>query len=227
MSPKYDTGAKPPRRKQRPSIGSVAKQAAKAGLVITGIEHHSDGTLTYLTGKSGPDIGGKAKNLSAVQPYIEAAEQKRLAAAAHAKRLPRDKKLTPMVSHFQNRWSHISEVAPAPRRPVGDQGPAQRRQIGGCGDSFMMVTNGGAHGSSRPNPPFRHAASLRCSKRLSVDAPRRGAVQVRRFGAAACGAARMGVLRFSDLKEPQRAPYRSNPAREVLRCNGPWTVERF
>jgi len=60
MSPKYDTGAKPPRRKRR---------------------------LTYLTGKSGPDIGGKAKNLSEVQPYIEAAEQKRLAAAAHAKRL--------------------------------------------------------------------------------------------------------------------------------------------
>ena len=125
MSPKYDTGAKPPRRKRR---------------------------LTYLTGKSGPDIGGKAKKLSEVQPYIEAAEQKRLAAAAHAKRLAG---LTPMVSHFQNRWSHISEGAPRRVDPLEIKDPLKGVKSGGCGDSFMMVTNGGAHGSSRPNPLFR------------------------------------------------------------------------
>jgi hypothetical protein len=50
------------RRKRRPSIDSVAKQAAKAGLAVTGIEYHPDGTVTYLTGKPGPDIGSKAND---------------------------------------------------------------------------------------------------------------------------------------------------------------------
>jgi hypothetical protein len=44
------------RRKRRPSISSVAREAAKAGLVVTGIEYKPDGSVTYHTGKPTPGV---------------------------------------------------------------------------------------------------------------------------------------------------------------------------
>ena len=48
--------ARPKRRKRKPSLATVAKQAAKAGLTVTGIEYRADGSVTYLTGKPTPGI---------------------------------------------------------------------------------------------------------------------------------------------------------------------------
>ena len=45
----------------------------------------------------------------------------------------------------------------APRRvdALETKVPLKGVKSGGCGDSLITVINGGAHGSSRPNPLFR------------------------------------------------------------------------
>src|SRR5262245_36458176 len=44
-------------RKRKLTLARAQKEAANAGLTVTGVEYKPDGTITYHTGKQAPDIG--------------------------------------------------------------------------------------------------------------------------------------------------------------------------